>query len=62
MTAATWVKCPVCGHKLFKISGAFTPLTVVAGEQTTTADIEVKCHSCKDIVNITILDIGGKKT
>lgn len=34
-----WVRCPTCGHKLFKDRGR--------------ADVEIKCSSCKGIVTIT---------
>ena len=34
-----WVRCPNCGHKLFK-----------AVEPKLIDGIEIKCHSCKKIV------------
>ena len=33
-----WVRCGECGHKLFKITG-----------RTTRGEIEIKCHSCKQL-------------
>ena len=37
-----WVTCPSCGHKLFKVDGG------------SACFIEVKCHSCKQIVAVNI--------
>lgn len=39
-----WVRCPKCGHKLF-----FADVDSVV-------DIEIKCHSCKDVVNVLVVD------
>lgn len=36
-----WIRCPKCGHKLFKYEGERTKL-------------EIKCSSCKAIVEIRI--------
>ena len=46
-----WVRCPYCRHKLFK--------KMVSGD----ALIEIKCHSCKNIVKICMMegDEDGKK-
>lgn len=40
--ADNWIRCNGCGHKLFKL------LNVPTGRKGT-ADIEIKCHSCKKI-------------
>lgn len=49
-----WVRCPKCGHKLFRV---MTPSTIiheyrmgVRGEHL----IEIKCHSCKEISEISV--------
>ena len=41
----TWVRCPECGHKLFKI---------VRNGSGEAVQIETKCHSCKNIITIEI--------
>lgn len=38
-----WVRCPHCGHKLFKI----TNTDGVEIHESTEFGIEIKCHSCK---------------
>lgn len=38
MQEGRWVRCPKCGHKLFKDMGY--------------ADVEIKCSSCKGIVKV----------
>lgn len=40
-----WIKCPHCGRKFGRAVGDWTQ----AGAETR---IEVKCHSCKRIVDI----------
>lgn len=37
-----WVYCPKCRHKLFK---------VWIGSN---AEVEVKCHSCKNIIHVSV--------
>lgn len=44
-----WVRCPQCGHKLFR-------LVQNHGYAT---DIEIKCHSCKSVV---LILMGDPKT
>lgn len=39
-----WVRCPKCGHKLFRI------LRPCGAESV--PSIEIKCSSCKAIVNL----------
>lgn len=36
-----WLRCPCCGHKLFRII-----------KDSGLSDLEIKCHSCKSIVNV----------
>lgn len=40
-----WIKCPKCGHKLFLWT---------ANERFDYADINIKCSSCKRIVDVSI--------
>lgn len=40
-----WVRCPYCGHKLFKLKQT---------ENETEITIEIKCHSCKEIYELTL--------
>ena len=40
MSASKWVHCPVCDHRMFWNRGG-------------TFDIEIKCPSCKRIINLT---------
>ena len=59
-----WVKCPNCGHKLFKVLSE-EPLAISVSSRTfvdglpliSEGSIEIKCHSCKEIVTIA----GGAK-
>lgn len=41
-----WVKCPQCGHKLFKV------IELKGGN----IQFEHKCHSCKTICRVQITD------
>ena len=41
-----WVKCPQCGHKLFKV------IELQGGD----IKLEHKCHSCKTICRIQVSD------
>lgn len=43
MTRFDWVKCPNCNHKLFKLYE----------EENTHLHAEIKCSSCKNIVELT---------
>ena len=52
-----WVRCPNCGHKLFKVISensvtAIIPVKEHFDEFAGDFDkhIEIKCHSCKEIV------------
>lgn len=45
-----WVRCPKCGHKLFK---AIEP-RIING-------VEIKCHSCKNIILIAPDGGNGKE-
>lgn len=47
-----WVRCGNCNHKLGKATGDWTAMQ-------SGACLEVKCHSCKQIVKISI---GTSKT
>ena len=42
-----WVTCPSCGHKLFRTTGN----SIIAGY----CMVEIKCSSCKQIVQVNIL-------
>lgn len=44
-TKDKWARCPLCGHKLFKI---------VDTNQDKKVRLEVKCHSCKGVSEIKI--------
>ncbi len=44
-----WVNCPMCGHKLFKYE--------TEQYRQTRIDVNIKCHSCKTIVDV---HINGK--
>ena len=50
-TKMAWVRCPACGHKLFRVSNDVDELVigVADGEE---CNLEVKCHSCKAVVSI----------
>lgn len=37
-----WVRCPQCGHKLFRL----------VQNQGDATEIEIKCHSCRSIISI----------
>lgn len=52
-----WVKCPYCGHKLFKAVSVNPMLTREHVGDLAEGDIEIKCHSCKGIVAVS----GGVK-
>ena len=52
-----WVKCPNCGHKLFRVFSDEPMMLVSIGSLDGTpylheGSIEIKCHSCKKIVVI----------
>lgn len=51
-----WVRCPQCGHKLFRL----------VRNQGYATEIEIKCHSCKAIIPILMgdpkLDISGHES
>lgn len=57
-----WVRCPSCGHKLFKLISKnpvcleVSILQMIDGmPDVNSADsLEIKCHSCKKIVKIEI--------
>lgn len=40
-----WVRCPKCGHKLFRKIG---------NKSDSEIKIEIKCHSCKEITEIAL--------
>lgn len=42
-TTEKWIRCPKCGHKLMKVLGT-----------TSNTFVEIKCSSCKAIVNVKI--------
>ena len=45
---AEWAKCPVCGHKFFRLcDGAKAKVSKLGG-------IEIKCHSCKSIITLEV--------
>ena len=49
-----WIRCPNCGHKLFKeMSGPFA-ISVSIDEVRVDSILETKCHSCKKIVSVSI--------
>ena len=43
-----WIRCQKCGHKLGRIAGAWDE------HKRAFPAIEIKCHSCKDIVYILV--------
>ena len=54
-----WIRCPNCGHKLFRAFGSTSVTAMIplkehfdefAGEFEN--HMEIKCHSCKEIVII----------
>lgn len=45
-----WIKCPKCGHKLFLWT---------ANERFDYADINIKCSSCKRIVDVCLRKGGS---
>ena len=59
-----WLKCPNCGHKLFKVISE-EPITISISSRDfvggfphiSNGSIEIKCHSCKEIVTVA----GGAK-
>ena len=50
-----WVRCPNCGHKLFKVVGGEKPSATDRGSDPVT--IEIKCHSCK---GVSIIEMGRR--
>jgi phage FluMu protein Com len=60
-----WARCPKCGHKLFKVLETnpavieVTSRLIVDGVPETRGDsiLETKCHSCKEIVDIRLVEI-----
>ena len=48
ITKDKWVRCPNCGHKLFRI---VKDIDIDKAEKNR---LEVKCHSCKSIVEVDI--------
>lgn len=52
-----WVRCPSCGHKLFKLFSD-SPMITISTEAEGFPDVanenlmEIKCHSCKELVRI----------
>lgn len=54
-----WIRCPECRHKLFKKlgNGCYSIMASQLADglpKTKGCYIEIKCHSCKNIVNIKI--------
>lgn len=45
-----WCKCPKCGHKMFKLLS-----NEASGDGV---KIEIKCSSCKAIVNVILSEQG----
>ena len=61
---SSWVRCPNCGHKLFKMFSEEPIMVSVSSRDfvgglphISNSSIEIKCHSCKEIVTIA----GGVK-
>lgn len=63
--ANNWARCPRCGHKLFRILDS-SPIMIevssrmiVDGMPKPKGDsiLETKCHSCKEIVDIRLVEI-----
>lgn len=50
MTKTDWVRCPNCKHKLFKVYDT----------DGMKIRLEIKCHSCKEIIEI-IAGLGEEK-
>lgn len=43
----SWIRCPNCGHKLGKAVGVWDNIGAFPA-------IEMKCHSCKEIVYVMV--------
>ena len=46
MTKIDWVRCPKCGHKLFKVYET----------DDMKIHIEIKCSSCKSVIDVNTND------
>lgn len=46
-----WARCGKCGRKLFKTNGDTVLNRVVVYNRLNHIDLEIKCHSCKEINN-----------
>ena len=49
-----WVRCPKCGHKLFKKIEGEKPEGEKSSPSLNEKTVEIKCHSCKEISVIKI--------
>lgn len=47
-----WVRCPHCKHKLFRETGG---VDFVPEFSDTPADMQIKCHSCKNIISFVVV-------
>ena len=47
-----WVRCPYCKHKLFRKTGNADFIPEFGADH---ADMDCKCHSCKNIISFVVV-------